>query len=73
MSHPFPLMVEASYQRSEAMRRARQERLANMVMSQPATGHSRFGREAARVAGVFAHVTSPRTLWCKIVLSRAAA
>lgn len=72
MSHPFPLVVEASYRHSEALRHARQERLASVAMSRPVAGQARFGREAALVAGLIARVTSLRARYSRIVVSRAA-
>jgi hypothetical protein len=71
MSHPFPLVVEASYRRSEALRHAQQERLASVASSQSRAGHARFGRDAALVTGVVARATSLHAIWSKIALSRA--
>ena len=72
MSHPFPLVVEMSYRQSEALRRAQQERLANMAGSQPEAGPVRFGRQVAHVAGAIDRFTSLRVRWSKIAPSRAA-
>jgi hypothetical protein len=52
MSHPFPLEVEASHRRFEAMRGARQDRLAQVATTSAITGRRRIGLDGvATVAG----------------------
>ena len=72
MSHPFSLMVETSYRRSEALRGAQQERLATMATARPVAGPVRFGRQVAYVAGAIDRVTSLRARWNKVAPSQAA-
>ena len=78
MSHPFPLEVEVTHRRSEAMRGARQERLAQMATPRDIAGDRRVGRETVSSvasqlsAGATGFVQVLRAFRAKVMHSRGA-